>query len=128
MRKILRKKKPLRNDQVIDWATAIAARFGIKVTGFENPSWKDGMAFTSLIANFRPELIDITKLNPADGVKNIGLALKAAEAAGCSLVLDAEDVQHADDKSIATQVFTFYRILWDHPPIKNPPQVNGGDI
>jgi len=128
MRKILRKKKPLQNYQVIEWATEIAARFGVKVTGFENPSWKDGMAFAALVANFRPELLDITKLNPVDGVKNIGMALKAAEVAGCSIVLDAEDVPLADDKSIATQVFTFYRILWDHPPIKNPPQVKGGDI
>jgi len=118
----------LRQYEILDWCIEIGKKFGVNVKDFENPSWKDGMAFATLVANFRPELLDITKLNPADGVKNIGMALKAAEAAGCSLVIDAEDVPFADDKSIATQVFTFYRILWDHPPIKNPPQVKGGDI
>jgi len=117
----------LRNDQVIEWATLTAQRFGVKVTGFENPSWKDGMAFSAIVANFRPDLLDITKLNPSDGVKNIDVALKAAEKAGCSIVLDAEDVPLADDKSIATQVFTMYRILWDHPPVKTASQVKGGD-
>jgi len=114
------KPKMLKQYQILDWVVAIAARFGVKVTGFESPSWTSGLAFAALIANFRPDLIDITKLDPNDGVKNIDKAVAAAEKLGFNSLLDAEDVQHADDKSIATQVFALYRHLWDLAPIKDP--------
>jgi len=116
----------LKQWDILEWAIAIGKRFNVNIKDFENPSWKDGMAFACLIANFHPTLLDITKLDPSRGVENIKTAFKAAEAAGCHMVLDPEDVQHADDKSIATQIFTWYRFLWDYPPVRNPPQVRGG--
>jgi len=116
----------LKQWDILEWAIAIGRRFNVNIKDFENPSWKDGMAFAALVANFHPTLLDITKLDPSNGLQNIKTAFKAAETAGCHLVLDPEDVAHADDKSIATQIFTLYRFLWDWPPVKVAPQVRGG--
>jgi len=77
LRQILRKKKPLTQFQILDWVIAIAKKFNINVIGFENPSWSDGMAFACLVAYFRPDLLDITKLNRSEGLKNCQLALES---------------------------------------------------
>ena len=84
---------------------------GVSITNFTK-SWKDGLAFGALIANWRPDLLDYYSLDPDDHEGNCERAFAAAEKAGVAMLLDAEDViEYQDKKSIYTQLTQYHRAL-----------------
>jgi hypothetical protein len=51
---------------------------GVEIKNFTK-SWTDGLAICAIIHSFRPDLIPYDTLSPANGLKNIQLALDVAE-------------------------------------------------
>lgn len=77
-------------------------------------SWRSGMAFSALIHYHRPDVIDISSLDPEDHINNLNRAFDVAESQlGVPRLLDAEDVdtQRPDEKSIMTYVSSFYHVF-----------------
>ena len=77
-------------------------------------SWRDGLAFCSLIHHFRPSLIDYDSLSQENILENNTLAYKVAEdELGIPSLLDPEDMLDTDvpEKfSIVTNVSQFYHL------------------
>jgi actinin alpha len=68
-------------------------------------SWQDGLAFAALINKFRPDLLNYDEMlaRKDDPMFVMQSAFDAAEKAGISKLLDAEDIVNSakpDDKSI----------------------------
>ena len=61
----------------------------VNVTNFHT-SWRDGLAFCALIANFAPDALDFTKRSKDDMVGNLTIAFKTAEELGIPALLDVQ--------------------------------------
>ena len=74
-------------------------------------SWQNGLGFNALIHSHRPDLVQFTKLNPADHLTNLRNAFDLAEKhLGIPRLLDPEDVDVSkpDEKSVITYVASYY--------------------
>merc|ERR1711973_698011 len=78
-------------------------------------SWRDGMAFCALIHRYRPDIINLDKLNPKDYKGNLALAFRLAEhELGIPALLDVEDLLNTyqpDRLSLLTYLSQFYHRL-----------------
>eukprot|EP01105_Mastigella_eilhardi_P007645 TRINITY_DN1917_c0_g1_i1.p1 TRINITY_DN1917_c0_g1~~TRINITY_DN1917_c0_g1_i1.p1 ORF type:complete len:1022 (-),score=241.17 TRINITY_DN1917_c0_g1_i1:1730-4744(-) len=79
-------------EALLTWCQRCTDGFaGVHVVDF-HMSWKDGLAFCALIARFRPDKLDFSKLSKDDPAHNLALAFKVAEELGIAPLLDVEDI------------------------------------
>jgi len=86
----------------------------VKVQNFHT-SFQDGLAFCALIHKHRPDLLDFSKLDPADKAGNLQLAFDvAAEHLDIPKMLDVNDlldVARPDERSIMTYVAAYFHVF-----------------
>eukprot|EP01111_Echinosteliopsis_oligospora_P009179 TRINITY_DN264_c0_g1_i1.p1 TRINITY_DN264_c0_g1~~TRINITY_DN264_c0_g1_i1.p1 ORF type:complete len:882 (+),score=266.09 TRINITY_DN264_c0_g1_i1:86-2731(+) len=86
----------------------------VKVQNFHQ-SWQDGLAFCALIHKHRPDLLDFSKLDPADKAGNLQLAFDiAANSLDIPKMLDVNDlldVARPDERSIMTYVAAYFHVF-----------------
>jgi hypothetical protein len=78
-------------------------------------SWRNGIAFCSLMQKHCQDLFDVTTLDPRNGLANLELALSAGERRfGIDRLFDPEDiweVEKPDEKVVITYVSMIFRAL-----------------
>ena len=79
----------------------------VSVKNFTN-SWVDGLAFCALIHKHRPDLIDFDSLDKNDRAKNLETAFAVAEGLGIPRLLDVEDMDSPDERSVMTYVSEYF--------------------
>ncbi|KAH3763586.1 Calponin homology (CH) domain protein [Pelomyxa schiedti] len=84
----------------------------VRVVDF-HMSWKDGLAFCALIAHFRPDKIDFSKLTKEDPKHNLELAFNTGEQLGIPSLLDAEDV-YLLSKPEPLSIMTYLSQVYHH--------------
>ncbi|XP_043675689.1 EH domain-binding protein 1 isoform X2 [Vespula pensylvanica] len=77
---------------LLEWCKEVTKDYpGVKVTNLTT-SWRNGMAFCSIIHHFRPDLIDIESLLSHDVKGNCKKAFDAGEALGIPRVIEPADM------------------------------------
>lgn len=77
---------------LLEWCKEMTKDYpGVKVTNLTT-SWRNGMAFCSIIHRFRPDLIDIDSLLPHDVKGNCKKAFDAGENLGIPKVIEPADM------------------------------------
>lgn len=77
---------------LLEWCKEITKDYaGVKVTNLTT-SWRNGMAFCAVIHYFRPDLIDMAKLDANDVVGNCRMAFDAAESLNIHRVIEPSDM------------------------------------
>jgi actinin alpha len=86
----------------------------VKVTNFHT-SFQDGLAFCALIHRHRPDLLDFSKLDPADKAGNLQLAFDIAEKhLDIPKMLDVSDmldVPKPDERSVMTYIAAYFHVF-----------------
>uniref|UniRef100_A0A8C4QV05 Calponin-homology (CH) domain-containing protein n=1 Tax=Eptatretus burgeri TaxID=7764 RepID=A0A8C4QV05_EPTBU len=87
------------------------SRLGLRVQDF-GPSWRNGVAFHSVIHSIRPELVNLEQLKVKSNRENLDSAFSIAETyLGIPRLLEPEDVDvdKPDEKSVMTYVAQFLK-------------------
>ncbi|KFZ51181.1 Microtubule-actin cross-linking factor 1, isoforms 1/2/3/5, partial [Antrostomus carolinensis] len=86
-----------------------AGYIGVKCTNFSS-CWSDGKMFNALIHRYRPDLVDMERVQIQSNRENLEQAFEIAERLGVTRLLDAEDVDvpSPDEKSVITYVSSIY--------------------
>ena len=75
---------------------------------------KDGLAFCGLLNKYKPNLIDLQKLNKENPLHNLNVAFELAEDVfGVPKLLDPNDMAKPDEKAVMTYIATLYLALND---------------
>ena len=86
----------------------------VNITDFSK-SWRNGLGFCALVHRYRPDAIDFATLDPKDGMRNVEMALSAAERCfGVDRLFDPEDIvemERPDEKTVITYVAMIFRAL-----------------
>jgi Ca2+-binding EF-hand superfamily protein len=86
----------------------------VKVQNFHT-SFQDGLAFCALIHRHRPDLLDFSKLDPADKAGNLQLAFDVADRdLDIPKMLDVGDmldVPRPDERSVMTYVAAYFHVF-----------------
>lgn len=86
----------------------------VKVQNFHT-SFQDGLAFCALIHRHRPDLLDFSKLDPADKAGNLQLAFDiAATHLDIPKMLDVSDmldVPKPDERSVMTYIAAYFHVF-----------------
>ena len=100
-----------------EWCRRGLEGSGVQVTNMTT-SWRDGLAFCALVHRYRPDLLDLSGLDPRDARGNCALAFRLAEAElGIPALLDVEDMVDTaapDRFSVLTYLAQFYHRLSGH--------------
>ncbi|XP_063311802.1 microtubule-actin cross-linking factor 1 isoform X18 [Pelobates fuscus] len=97
-------------EKLLLWTQKVTAGYtGVKCTNF-SASWRDGKMFNAIIHRYRPDLVDMQKVNIQSNQENLEQAFEIAESLGVTRLLDAEDVDvdSPDEKSVITYVSSIY--------------------
>ncbi|CAG9834356.1 unnamed protein product [Diabrotica balteata] len=107
-------------DYLLRWAKRTTHRYpGVSVTDFTK-SWRDGLAFSSIIHRNRPDLIDFGKARQQRPRERMETAFFIAEREyGVTRLLDPEDVDtpNPDEKSLITYISSLHEVFPEPPPI-----------
>ncbi|CAH2222210.1 microtubule-actin cross-linking factor 1 isoform X20 [Pelobates cultripes] len=100
-------------EKLLLWTQKVTAGYtGVKCTNF-SASWRDGKMFNAIIHRYRPDLVDMQKVNIQSNQENLEQAFEIAESLGVTRLLDAEDVDvdSPDEKSVITYVSSIYDVF-----------------
>uniref|UniRef100_A0A3P8TBG0 Calponin-homology (CH) domain-containing protein n=1 Tax=Amphiprion percula TaxID=161767 RepID=A0A3P8TBG0_AMPPE len=111
-RKVVNKFQGNAKKALLRWVQCTAAKHhGIEVKDF-GPSWRDGVAFQTVVHAIRPDLVDMEVVRRRSNRENLEDAFALAEnELGIPRLLDPEDVDvdKPDEKSIMTYVAQFLK-------------------
>ncbi|XP_072273954.1 microtubule-actin cross-linking factor 1 isoform X13 [Pyxicephalus adspersus] len=97
-------------EKLLLWTQKVTAGYvGVKCTNFTS-CWSDGKMFNAIIHRYRPDLVDMHKVEIQSNRENLEQAFEIAESLGVTRLLDAEDVDvdSPDEKSVITYVSSIY--------------------
>ncbi|XP_071992635.1 microtubule-actin cross-linking factor 1 isoform X17 [Engystomops pustulosus] len=97
-------------EKLLLWTQKVTAGYvGVKCTNFTS-CWSDGKMFNAIIHRYRPDLVDMQKVEIQSNRENLEQAFEIAESLGVTRLLDAEDVDvdSPDEKSVITYVSSIY--------------------
>ncbi|NXK54180.1 MACF1 factor, partial [Chauna torquata] len=97
-------------EKLLLWTQKVTAGYiGVKCTNFSS-CWNDGKMFNALIHRYRPDLVDMERVQIQSNRENLEQAFEIAERLGVTRLLDAEDVDvpSPDEKSVITYVSSIY--------------------
>ncbi|XP_066430119.1 microtubule-actin cross-linking factor 1 isoform X14 [Eleutherodactylus coqui] len=97
-------------EKLLLWTQKVTAGYvGVKCTNFSS-CWSDGKMFNAIIHRYRPDLVDMQKVEIQSNRENLEQAFEIAESLGVTRLLDAEDVDvdSPDEKSVITYVSSIY--------------------
>nr|XP_025037689.1 microtubule-actin cross-linking factor 1-like [Pelodiscus sinensis] len=97
-------------EKLLLWTQKVTAGYvGVKCTNFSS-CWSDGKMFNALIHRYRPDLVDMERVQIQSNRENLEQAFEVAEQLGVTRLLDAEDVDvpSPDEKSVITYVSSIY--------------------
>ncbi|XP_069827488.1 microtubule-actin cross-linking factor 1 isoform X3 [Dendropsophus ebraccatus] len=97
-------------EKLLLWTQKVTAGYvGVKCTNFTS-CWSDGKMFNAIIHRYRPDLVDMQKVEIQSNRENLEQAFEIAENLGVTRLLDAEDVDvdSPDEKSVITYVSSIY--------------------
>ncbi|XP_041438126.1 microtubule-actin cross-linking factor 1 isoform X6 [Xenopus laevis] len=97
-------------EKLLLWTQKVTAGYaGIKCTNFSS-CWSDGKMFNAIIHRYRPDLVDMQRVELQGNRENLEQAFEIAESLGVTRLLDAEDVDvnSPDEKSVITYVSSIY--------------------
>ncbi|NXD98184.1 MACF1 factor, partial [Chaetorhynchus papuensis] len=97
-------------EKLLLWTQKVTAGYiGVKCTNFSS-CWSDGKMFNALIHRYRPDLVDMERVQIQSNRENLEQAFEIAERLGVTRLLDAEDVDvpSPDEKSVITYVSSMY--------------------
>ncbi|XP_056412553.1 microtubule-actin cross-linking factor 1 isoform X4 [Hyla sarda] len=97
-------------EKLLLWTQKVTAGYvGVKCTNFTS-CWSDGKMFNAIIHRYRPDLVDMQKVEIQSNRENLEQAFEIAESLGVTRLLDSEDVDvdSPDEKSVITYVSSIY--------------------
>ncbi|NXA50251.1 MACF1 factor, partial [Nothocercus julius] len=97
-------------EKLLLWTQKVTAAYtGAKCTNFSS-CWSDGRLFNAIIHTYRPDLVDMERVQRQSNRENLEQAFEIAEQLGVTRLLDAEDVDvpSPDEKSVITYVSSIY--------------------
>ncbi|XP_040192935.1 microtubule-actin cross-linking factor 1 isoform X12 [Rana temporaria] len=97
-------------EKLLLWTQKVTAGYvGVRCTNFTS-CWSDGKMFNAIIHRYRPDLVDMQKVEIQSNRENLEQAFEIAESLGVTRLLDSEDVDVAspDEKSVITYVSSIY--------------------
>ncbi|OCT57052.1 hypothetical protein XELAEV_18004054mg [Xenopus laevis] len=97
-------------EKLLLWTQKVTAGYtGMKCTNFSS-CWSDGKMFNAIIHRYRPDLVDMQRVELQSNQENLEQAFEIAESLGVTRLLDAEDVDvdSPDEKSVITYVSSIY--------------------
>uniref|UniRef100_A0A8D0G4W8 Microtubule actin crosslinking factor 1 n=1 Tax=Sphenodon punctatus TaxID=8508 RepID=A0A8D0G4W8_SPHPU len=97
-------------EKLLLWTQKVTAGYvGVKCTNFSS-CWSDGKMFNAIIHRYRPDLVDMERVQIQSSRENLEQAFEVAERLGVTRLLDAEDVDvpSPDEKSVITYVSSIY--------------------
>ncbi|XP_066262854.1 plectin isoform X36 [Euwallacea similis] len=107
-------------DYLLRWAKRTTHKYpGVNVQDFTK-SWRDGLAFSSIIHRNRPDLIDWGRARVQRPRERLETVFFVAEKEyGVTRLLDPEDVDthEPDEKSLITYISSLHEVFPEPPPI-----------
>ncbi|XP_078536890.1 microtubule-actin cross-linking factor 1 isoform X2 [Lissotriton helveticus] len=97
-------------EKLLLWTQKMTAGYtGVRCTNFSS-CWNDGKMFNAIIHRYRPDLVDMERVEIQSNQENLEQAFEIAERLGVTRLLDTEDVDVAspDEKSVITYVSSIY--------------------
>lgn len=95
-------------DALLMWVQNKTTGYGIKVENFKS-HFHDGLALCALIHKHRPKMVDYNGLDKSAKVKNLQIAMDAAEKYfGLEQYLTAEDIPKLDENSMVVYVSEYF--------------------